>query len=235
VQADTLFWILARVTGLSASAALAISLLTGLALRSAVLDWLASNRAVRATHEFTAILWIPLGLLHPLFLVLDGSVRQSLGLVDLVVPFGVPYGTFAIGLGTLAFDIVVLVAVTGWLRRRISPFAWRWLHRLAYLACALLFLHALLAGTDFSAPQVSAIAWSVTAILAVLSVARLLWGHLSADVESAVPESGAGKPARPRPKRSQASRRSAGDAPARPVSRPSRLRRDARGLRTRRR
>src|SRR5215472_4445220 len=113
---DTYLWILSRVTGLTASAALAISLLTGLALRSAVLDWLASNRALRATHEFTSILWIPLGLLHPLFLLLDGSVGQSVGLVDLVVPFGVPYGTFAIGLGTLAFDIVVLVAVTSWLR-----------------------------------------------------------------------------------------------------------------------
>lgn len=235
MQADTLFWILARVTGLGASAALAISLLTGLALRSAVLDWLASNRAVRATHEFTAILWVPLGLLHPLFLLLDSSLRQSIGLVDLVVPFGVPYGTFAIGLGTLAFDIVVLVAVTSWLRRRISPFAWRWIHRLTYLACVLLFLHALLAGTDFSAPQVSAIAWSVAAVLAVLSVARLLWGRLSAEAESAVAEGGVGRSARPRPKRPQTNRRSPGDAPARPVSRPSRLRRDVRGLRTRRR
>jgi len=58
---DTYLWILARVAGLSAAAALAISLLTGLALRSAVLDWLATNRALRSTHEFTAILWIPLG------------------------------------------------------------------------------------------------------------------------------------------------------------------------------
>src|SRR5215471_11441373 len=127
---DTYLWILARVAGLSAAAALAISLLTGLALRSAVLDWLTTNRALRSTHEFTAILWIPLGLFHMAFLVLDGSVRTSIRLVDLVVPFKVAYGSVAIGLGTLTFDIFVLVAVTGWLRRRIHAVAWRWIHRL---------------------------------------------------------------------------------------------------------
>jgi len=56
VNVDTFLWILARVTGLGSATALAISLLTGLALRSAVLDWLATNRALRSTHEFTAIL-----------------------------------------------------------------------------------------------------------------------------------------------------------------------------------
>lgn len=178
---DTFFWILARVTGLGAAAALAISLLSGLALRSAVLEWLATNRALRSTHEFTAILWIPLGLSHVVLLLLDGSVKTPIRLLDLVVPFKVSYGTLAIGLGTITFDLLLLVAVTGWLRRQIHPLVWRWIHRLSYLACGTLFLHALLAGSDFSAPQVSAIAWSVAAVLAVLSLARLLWGRLSAE------------------------------------------------------
>ncbi len=178
---DTFLWIMARVTGLGAAAALAISLLTGLALRSAVLEWLATNRALRSTHEFTAILWIPLGLSHMVLLLLDGSVKTPIRLLDLVVPFKVTYGTLAIGLGTITFDLLVLVAVTGWLRRQIHPLAWRWIHRLSYLACGTLFLHALLAGSDFSAPEVSAIAWSVAAVLAVLSLARLLWGRVSAE------------------------------------------------------
>ena len=180
MNVDTFMWILARVTGLAATAALAISLLTGLALRSAVLDWLATNRAVRATHEFTAMLWIPLGFLHLVFLLLDRNVRAGLHLVDLVVPFRVGFGTLAVGLGSLSLDLVVVVAVTGWLRRRLHPVAWRWIHRLSYVACALVFLHALLGGSDFSSPQVSAFTWSGAAILAVLSVSRILWGRLSA-------------------------------------------------------
>jgi sulfoxide reductase heme-binding subunit YedZ len=175
---DTFVWVLARVAGLAATAALAISLLTGLALRSAVLDWLASNRAVRSTHEFTAVLWIPMGALHVLLLVLHGGVSIPIRPLDLVLPFQVRYGTLALGLGTLSLDLLVLVAVTGWLRRRIHPAAWRWIHRLAYVACGLLFLHALLGGSDFSAPQVSAIAWSAAAVLVVLSGARVAWGRL---------------------------------------------------------
>jgi hypothetical protein len=53
---DQFFWILARVSGLSAYAALAVALLTGIGLRTAVLDWLGSNRAVRSVHDFTTVL-----------------------------------------------------------------------------------------------------------------------------------------------------------------------------------
>ena len=69
------FWMLARVAGLSAYAALSISLLSGAAIRSGLLGDLGSNRALRAVHEFTAILWIPLGLLHLGPLLLDPTAR----------------------------------------------------------------------------------------------------------------------------------------------------------------
>lgn len=203
-QVETFLWVLARVAGLGATAALAISLLTGLALRSAVLDWLASNRAVRSTHEFTAVLWIPLGVLHVALLLLDASVSTPIRPLDVVVPFQVRYGTLAIGLGTVTLDLFVIVAVTGWLRRRVRgrlwQLAWPWIHRLSYVACALLFLHAALGGSDFSAPEVSAVAWSAAAILGVLSVARILWGRLSAEGKELAPS--VSRPARTGGKRS---------------------------------
>lgn len=173
-----LLWSLARVAGLASFVALSISLLTGLALRTAVLDWLGSNRVLRSTHEYTAVLWIPLGLLHISALLLDQTAR--IRPLDLVVPFLAPYGAFPIGLGTLTFELFAVVAVTGWLRRRLNAELWQWLHRLSYGAFALLFLHALLGGTDFSDPLVSAFTWSVAAVLATLSVARLVWGRLPA-------------------------------------------------------
>ncbi|HLQ62686.1 MAG TPA: hypothetical protein VK131_12575 [Candidatus Acidoferrales bacterium] len=178
MNTDELLWAVARVAGLTSFAALAISLVTGLALRTGVLDWLGSNRHLRSLHEYTAVLWIPLGLLHVATLILDRTAR--IGLLDVVVPFRVEYGTLAIGLGTLCFDIFAVVAVTGWLKRRMNGTLWLWVHRASYLAFGLLFLHALLAGTDFSDPIVSALTWSVAAILALLSLARLLWGRLPA-------------------------------------------------------
>jgi len=97
MTADQFFWVLARVAGLSSYAALAIALVTGIALRTAVLDWLGSNRALRALHEYTTVLWIPLAVLHLLSLLLDTTAR--VGLLDLVIPFHSSYGTLAIGLG----------------------------------------------------------------------------------------------------------------------------------------
>ena len=44
----------------------------------------------------------------------------------------------------------------------------------------MVFLHAVLGGTDFSDPVVSALTWSTAAGLAVLTAARMLWGRLPA-------------------------------------------------------
>src|SRR6202171_4614525 len=175
---DQLFWVLARVAGLSSYAALAIALVTGVALRSAVLDWMGSNRALRALHEYTTVLWIPLAGIHLLSLLLDATAR--IGLLDLVIPFHSTYGTLAIGLGALSLDLLVVVTVTAFFKRKMNKNAWLWLHRLAYAAFALIFFHAVLSGTDFSDPIVSAITWAAGAALLMLAMARAIWGRLPA-------------------------------------------------------
>jgi methionine sulfoxide reductase heme-binding subunit len=178
MTADQFLWVLARVAGLGSYAALAVALITGIALRTAVLDWLGSNRVLRSLHEYTTVLWIPLAGIHLGALVLDSTAR--IGLADLVVPFRAAYGTLAIGLGTLAVDVLVVVTVTALLRRHMAPDLWKWLHRLSYAAFALIFFHAALGGTDFSDPVVSAISWATAAILLALGLARAAWGRLPA-------------------------------------------------------
>ena len=175
---DQFLWVLARVAGLGSYAALALALVTGIALRTAVFDWLGSNRALRSLHEYTTVLWIPLAGIHIVALVLDSTARITV--VDLVVPFHAVYGTLAIGLGALAVDVLLVVTVTALLKRIIKPDLWKWLHRLAYAAFALIFLHALLSGTDFSDPIVSAVSWAVAAALLALGLARAVWGRLPA-------------------------------------------------------
>jgi sulfoxide reductase heme-binding subunit YedZ len=175
---DQFLWVLARVAGLGSYAALAMALVTGIALRTAVFDWLGSNRALRSLHEYTTVLWIPLAGIHLVALVLDSTARITV--LDLVVPFRAAYGTLAIGLGALAVDVLLVVTVTALLKRHFKPDLWKWLHRLAYAAFALIFLHALLSGTDFSDPVVSAVSWAVAAALLALGLARAVWGRLPA-------------------------------------------------------
>src|SRR3984893_12699702 len=108
---DQFLWVLARAAGLGSYAALAVALLTGIALRTAVLDWLGSNRVLRSLHEYTTVLWIPLACIHLGALLLDSTAR--IAVVDLVLPFHSAYGTFAVGLGSLAVDLLLMVTVTG--------------------------------------------------------------------------------------------------------------------------
>jgi sulfoxide reductase heme-binding subunit YedZ len=175
---DLGFWFAARATGLSAFAAISLSVVSGEALRTSVLDFLASNRAIRKLHDFTTWLWIPLVIAHVVTLLLDKTARIALR--DVVVPFQVDYGWWQIGLGTLALDILIVVTVTSWLRKRMNNTLWQWIHRTSYIAFAAIFFHAFFSGTDFNAPLVSAIAWSLALALAIVGVARLLWGRLPA-------------------------------------------------------
>lgn len=178
MNVELLTWLVARVAGLTALTALSMSLLSGVAIRTGVLDWLGSNRALRSLHEYTTILWIPLGALHVVALLLDQTARVRP--LDLLVPFLVPYGSLAVGLGTVSLQVLVLVTVAALLRRRMDSQAWQWLHRLSYPAYGLVFLHALLGGSDLGDPAVAALIWATAGTLALLTAARVIWGRLPA-------------------------------------------------------
>ncbi len=181
MNVDLFLWLLGRVAGLSCFAALAIAVVTGVALRGGIFTGVATNRALNTTHQFMTILWLPLALVHIAALVLDRTARLSAW--DTFIPFIADYdarGRLAIGLGTLSLDLIVVVVVSAWLRGRLKPALWLWLHRLAYPAFALFFVHGILSGSDFSSPIVSAITWSSAFALAVLVAGRLVWGRLPA-------------------------------------------------------
>jgi DMSO/TMAO reductase YedYZ heme-binding membrane subunit len=97
---------------------------------------------------------------------------------DLLLPFQVRYGTFAMGLGTVTLELFEVVAVTGWPRGRLNPGAWLWVHRLSYAAFGLLFFHALLRGTDLADHRVSAVTFAAAMAVGLLALARPLWGRL---------------------------------------------------------
>lgn len=170
------FWITARATGLASYIALCLSILSGVALRTSVLDFLAKNRQLRSLHDFMTWLWIPLGAAHVVTLILDKTAQ--IRPVDLVLPFEVGYGVVPLGLGTISLDIFVIVTLTSWLRRRMDDRLWRWIHRTSYAAFLALFLHAFWSGTDFDAPLISAVSWSAALGIGLLAISRMLFGRL---------------------------------------------------------
>jgi sulfoxide reductase heme-binding subunit YedZ len=176
VSLDQLLWLTSRAAALAAFFVLAAALLTGQALRSAIFEGTMRNRDLSSLHRFLTVCWVPLVGLHILTITLDTVARVAP--IDLVIPFRVSYATIAIGLGTGGFDLLVVITITSYLRRRLDPVAWRWLHRLSYLMFGVFALHALLAGTDFARPLVLAPAAGVLAFIAILSLARLMFGRI---------------------------------------------------------
>ena len=172
---DQLLWLSSRVAALTAFFTLAAALVTGQALRSAMFEGALRNRDLSSLHRFLTICWVPFVLLHVMTMTVDGVARVSP--IDLVIPFRVAYAVLPVGLGTIGFDLLVIVTVTSYLRRHLDPMAWRWLHRLSYLMFGVFALHALLAGSDFARPLVLAPAAGVVAFIAIVSLARLVFGR----------------------------------------------------------
>ncbi len=174
---DQLLWLTSRTAALTAFVVLLGAILTGQALRTSLLDGWVRKRELADLHQFLTVCWLPLVLLHVVTVTLDAVSRLTW--LDLVVPFRSPYAALPIGLGTCAFDLLIVITVTGYLRQRISPPTWRWLHRLSYLMLALFGLHALLAGTDMAQPIIAAGLWALVTFTAILTVARVIVGRLA--------------------------------------------------------
>ena len=67
-------------------------------------------------------------------------------------PFAGPYRPLWVGVGQLAFYLMVVVYVSFYLRRRIGQRGWRMLHYTTFLAFVGATAHGLMSGTDTPAP-----------------------------------------------------------------------------------
>jgi methionine sulfoxide reductase heme-binding subunit len=182
MSTDLVLWYAARAAALAAFFVLAASLLTGTAIRTALLAPLARNRAVVAVHGFLTWFWLPLVVVHVTSLLLDTTSRITP--LDLLVPFRVNEGAgsqFAIGLGTIGLLLLVLIAATSALRRSMRPTLWRWIHRLTYPMFVVFLIHAQLAGTDFSQAVISLAAWATLGGLVALALLRAAGGRMTSD------------------------------------------------------
>jgi DMSO/TMAO reductase YedYZ heme-binding membrane subunit len=109
---------------------------------------------------------------HVITTVLDSFV--SIPLSAAIIPFANGYKTFWLGLGAVAFDLMLAVLITSMLRQRIGYGVWRAVHWLSYACWPIALLHTF--GTGSDASRTWLLALSVVCIAAVLAavLARLL-------------------------------------------------------------
>lgn len=91
------------------------------------------------------------------------------GWLAVIVPFASSYRPLWMGLGTLAFDMLLAVVVTSLLRSHLGYRAWRVVHWLAYISWPVALVHGLGTGTDprIGWVQLLTIACAITVLLAV--------------------------------------------------------------------
>ncbi|MEA2618420.1 MAG: methionine sulfoxide reductase heme-binding subunit [Chloroflexota bacterium] len=130
-----------------------------------------------ALHRNLSLLSIVLVAVHVVTTVLDPFA--AIGVRDVVVPFGAAYRPVWLGLGVAAFDVLLAVALSSVLRRRIGQRAWRLIHWAAYAAWPLAVVHGLGTGSDAAVPWMIGLTASCVAAVVLAVLQRLGTGRLS--------------------------------------------------------
>src|ERR1700694_2828507 len=97
-------------------------------------------------HRNLALITLVFLALHIVTAVVDPFTH--LGWLTAVVPFSSYYRTIWLGLGTIAFELLLAIVVTSLLRGLIGQAAWRAIHWLAYASWPVAVLHGFGTGTD---------------------------------------------------------------------------------------
>ncbi|MEO8897974.1 MAG: ferric reductase-like transmembrane domain-containing protein [Candidatus Dormibacter sp.] len=143
---DTLLWYTTRAAG--AVSLVLLSIVTALGLLTA-----ARAGGGRWPRFMTAALHRDLALVALVFLTLHIVTAAvdpftHLGIAAVVVPFGSYYRTFWLGLGTVAFELLLAVIATSLLLRVVSLRAWRLVHWTSYAMWPIAVVHGIGTGTD---------------------------------------------------------------------------------------
>ena len=101
---------------------------------------------VSGLHRNVTLLAVVFVVIHVVTTV--GDRFAPIGFRDAVLPFLSPYRPLWLGLGAVAFDLLLALIVTSLLRARIGLRLWRGVHWLAYASWPIALVHALGTGSD---------------------------------------------------------------------------------------
>jgi sulfoxide reductase heme-binding subunit YedZ len=143
---DQLLWYTTRAAGTVSLVLLSAVTVLGLLARARAEAPGWPRFLTAALHRDLALTSVVFLVLHIVTAVVDPFT--SLGLTAAVIPFGSYYRTFWLGLGTVAFELLLAIVATSLLRHVIGLRAWRAVHWLAYASWPIAVAHGLGTGTD---------------------------------------------------------------------------------------
>jgi methionine sulfoxide reductase heme-binding subunit len=165
----TAYWYLTRGTGAVALVLLTLGLVLGVMGPIGTGGGRWPRFVVAGLHRNVTLLALAFVVVHVVTTIADGFA--PIGLRDAVVPFLSAYRPIWLGLGAVAFDLLLALILTSLLRRRMGLRIWAAVHWLAYGAWPVAMLHALGTGTD------ARLAWmtALSAACATAVAAAVAW------------------------------------------------------------
>jgi sulfoxide reductase heme-binding subunit YedZ len=164
-------WYLGRGSGLMALLLLSVSTALGIATSTGRILPGLPRFAVTALHRNASLTTVVFLVVHIGTMLFDPYAQ--LRLADIIVPFTGAYRPLWLGLGTLAFDLLLAVVATSLLRHRIGLRTWRAVHWTAYAAWPIGLTHSIGTGTDTAQAWFWGIAVFSVSIVATAFVWRL--------------------------------------------------------------
>ena len=166
-------WLAIRGSGITAWALLTAVVVWGLLLRTRLLGKWAAPVALLDMHRWLGALALTFLGVHLGLLLVDPAVHFTVA--QILVPGLAPWQTVAVGLGSIAFWLLIPVAVVGRLRQRMGTRGNAWFkraHLIAYAAWPIATMHYVLAGTDALAQWSIAMLVAGAALVVTLLLAR---------------------------------------------------------------
>ena len=164
-------WYVARAAGLVAFGSLTLSVWLGLALSTRLLGP-RRQKALFGWHQTLAWTGLSMLALHAGALLFDPTLHFGLGSV--LAPFAASWRPAAVAAGVIAGWLMLVLASSFRLRKRIGRRGWRRLHYASFAAFALALGHALATGTDLRGLGGPALAAVAAGPVLWLGLARLL-------------------------------------------------------------
>jgi hypothetical protein len=167
----TTLWYLTRATGVVALILLTTAVVLGVLSSVRWRTGRVPRFVVGGLHRNVTLVAIAFVAVHVVTTVADGYA--PVGLKDAVIPFVSPYRPIWLGLGAVAFDLLLALVVTSLLRQRLGFRVWRAVHWLAYASWPVALVHSFGTGSDARFGWLALLGFACCVLVAVVVLLRI--------------------------------------------------------------
>ncbi len=168
------YWFITRGTGAISLVLLTVSVALGIAdVRRLRLRGV-PRFVIDALHRNASLLAVAFIVIHIATSILDGFA--PIGILDAVIPLHSAYRPIWLGLGAVAFDLMLAIVITSLMRQRIGYKTWRTTHWLAYASFPIALVHGFGTGSDAKTHWLLLLSAACVAVVLVAVISRVMAG-----------------------------------------------------------